>query len=947
MLKLKQLFSILFLALLFTGCSNDRCIDADDFGFAKVKISARYPEKTTVQGASGDEQTFKFVEDYQGKQVGAWIDSGYKLNGQPLTIMVKNWKYDKLRNNATPGFLSAWSPWLGKSKYYNSLPPYLLNLRSCKYINPTDDTCNGKISNAPCLMTKGIGLYGLIMKPDSDPLNPSDPNSSPSIRYNPASIGGHVFHVGDPQNATDAKLYDVDNAFYLHSAGGRAGSGNQAGGIVLNDISNSAKISDYNGGSLYFKILDTDYSDNAGQYIAVIKSGVRNIGFDPFDALAQKFKDMLFGSGGVVPEIYNNILSQSGYRLTVNAILTMYILFTGMGFLIGLIKFTQFELFVRIFKILLISTLISQTSWQFFNDYFFSFFTKGLDSIVGIIQEAATGGQTQGGESIIALIFSEQTIAKLVSLIFMSFSGIIYFLIFLCMVYFVVMMYLKAWILYITAFLMVGIIISMAPIFLCFMLFQVTRSLFDNWLNKLIVYSFQPIILFASLAFLGEMIRNEIYNSLGFRVCQIPIIDIGLTESPLLSLYYPQPANPSDFDNNLVEINVPKPVTKYDTSGNITERYNAYEYIDERYLDLPFLDPKMPPGIGDDQAKIKKFKDEGAFVQFDGLIYLILIVWILHYFNESTISIANTIMGNMSLTKIDNISKNVTFGITSPVNERFNKAMSALKGKAMENSLIRTAVSAYRVAANTASLAGSAIEKGLEYGLYGYSKLADNPGASLLSKGRKEEFAKKHGWLAKAFGIKGALKDDQKFDKMKGEFKEELVGNFANLASSWMELRKGIFDLKYGGTHSNVGDAKSKIADVKNKNTVPLGKSTLENRLGYKFQQIDYKKHFKEALVSLVSSEESELDSVKYARKKNESNQNILEKETEEKMQQLSDWNKEREEADREFKEKMQEMKDKKLSKEQRKKETEALKKERDEKNRAIYRKYDPNKKDE
>jgi hypothetical protein len=141
------------------------------------------------------------------------------------------------------------------------------------------------------------------------------------------------------------------------------------------------------------------------------------------------------------------------------------------------------------------------------------------------------------------------------------------------------------------------------------------------------MYSFQPLILFASLAFLGSMVRDEIYNSLGFKVCAIPIIDIGITEKPLLSMYYPQPSSPSYFNNTLVKMSVPKPIDVYDANGNITQSYKAYEKIDDRYSDIPFLDPNMDPANGDDQARIAKFKDKGVFVQFDGLVYLILIVY--------------------------------------------------------------------------------------------------------------------------------------------------------------------------------------------------------------------------------------------------------------------------------------------------------------------------------
>lgn len=773
-----------FLLILIYSCTNDRCIDADDFGFAKFTVSSRYPKTTTVINNKGDKGTLNYIEDYQGKQAGAWLDSGYELNGQPLTIMVKNWSYDKKRNNATASLLSAWSPWFGKDKNANSLPRYLYNLRSCHFAN--NDTCaqaqtpdEKRIVNAPCLMKQGVGLYGLLTTKKAP-----DPNASAMSRYNPDTATGFTFHVGDPANRDTAKLYDIDNSFKRSRKEARANAAlSLAGGIIVKQ-----DIEKYKGGKLYFKILDTDYSDNAGQYIVVIKSGVRNVGFDPFAQLADKFKEMFFGSGadnlGLVPQLYNNILKQPGFRKTVSALLSMYIMFMGMGFLVGITKFTKHELFSRIFKVLIISVLISvDTSWQFFYDNFFNLFINGLQQLVGYIQEAATGGKTQGGESIIALIFAEQTFSKLLALLLMDFSGFIYCVVFLCLMGFIVVMYLKAYILYITALMMIGIIISMAPIFLCFLLFKATKYLFDNWLKQLITYSFQPIILFASLAFLGNMVRDEIYNSLGFKVCAIPIIDIGVTEKPLLSMYYPQPATPAFFNNNLVQMSVPKPIDIYDDKGKIIKSYKAYEKIDYRYPDIPFLDPEMDPAIGDDKARITKFKDKGSFIQFEGLVYLILIVWILHYFNESTIDIANSIIGGgAQLTSMKGITSSLNHNLLSRPADQIK---DMLQGRLEKNSAYRSAVAAYRTAESAVSYASTAVEKNLELGVYKPTFLLDK---------YREAFArnKKVGWIANATGMTRGLNERA---HIRGEYDKELKNKLNSYNFRKTQLRKGISDM--------------------------------------------------------------------------------------------------------------------------------------------------------
>lgn len=607
--KLNILF--LLISFMLSGCNRTQCIEADDFGFASVTVSARYPNNSST----------KYINNYQNKDMGVWLDTGYFLTGAPLTIMVSNWKWNRnlgITSNNTGSSLSAWSPWFGSAKYYNYLPASIVNLRSCIFGSSNSTTCFAdgtpdayRIANAPCLMTQGVGLYGLIQAPGA-----TSPNTSVTSQASPS---GYSFHVGAKEN--NAALFDASGA---------------AGGIVVYNPKYQ-DISNYTGGKLFLKILDVNYGDNAGQYIVKIKSGVRNLGADPFKAFADKFQQIIFaGNGttpGIVPTIYGNILTQTGFLKAVKAILTLYIFFTGAGFLIGIVQFTAWEVLNRVIKILIIGALLSPNSWSYFSSYLFNIFMYGSNQIIGMIEYAATGGYTSGGESIMALLFAEETIAKLSSIIWMDFTGIMYFIMFVFLILLVTYIYLKAWIFFITAFLFVGVMLSLTPIFLCFMLFGWTNHLYKGWVDKLIAYSMQPIILFAALAFLGSMIRSEIYNTLGFKVCLHNVFNMTITENPysLLKMYYPEPITLGATQN----IAVPKPWTR--SNG---QQCRAYECQDNRYLQLPYLDPNSP----EDVARINAFAS-GTHIHLDALVYLIITAIIMLFFNDSALAIATGIFG--------------------------------------------------------------------------------------------------------------------------------------------------------------------------------------------------------------------------------------------------------------------------------------------------------------
>ncbi|HJD55655.1 MAG TPA: type IV secretion system protein, partial [Rickettsia endosymbiont of Pyrocoelia pectoralis] len=489
----KNIFITLLISLLLlSGCSGDTCIDPDDFGFIKFNISSRYDAAEVTSRQQGD-------------QVAPWRDSAYRVNGYPLTVMVRPWSY-MLGDKNKSGQLSAWCPWYGQKDHTTTLADFCVKLQPCRFIDdnmcPTPPKNDAPIINAPCIMINGVGLYFLIAAKNTDP------NMSPDSQRNPSGI---TRHLGD---------LSQDYTFYSISSTGQF---LQAGGI--NYQYEGEQISDYSQSPLYFKILDKFYDDNSGQYRVVIKSGVSDTRPNPLQFLTGLIKNVLFGTGdqdpGIIRQTFQQIIDTPGYRMSVSALLTLYIMFTGFSFLIGNINLTHVELIVRVLKVSIVSILLSSSkAWTFFNDYLFVFFVDGVAQILQIIGDAS-------GPDLLNLLISPQTLSKLFSLLFVDPLGFIYIILYFIALYFIFFLLFKATIIYLTALITIGMIIIMAPIFICFMLFNITRSLFENWLRQLISYALQPIILFTGIAFISMIIRTEIYSTLGFGVCKRDFPNLG------------------------------------------------------------------------------------------------------------------------------------------------------------------------------------------------------------------------------------------------------------------------------------------------------------------------------------------------------------------------------------------------------------------------------------
>ncbi|XVN42028.1 MAG: type IV secretion system protein [Candidatus Rickettsia vulgarisii] len=632
-----------------SGCTGDRCIDADDFGFIKFVISSRYKKPTKHEyGYASDEQEGNISAPQPDNQSAPWVNSGYNVNGQPLTILVKTWDYGKGDKNSSSE-LSAWGPWFGKEEHSCTLSEFSKRLQECRFIDNRmcTDTKDAKIINAPCLFKNGKGLYYLIAK------RGENPNLSEDSQRSPKGITGHL---GEPN--TGHTLYDLT----------KRGEHIEAGGVNYQYDGDKNKSTNYSQCSLYFKILDKFYDDNNGQYRVVIKSGVSDTRPDPLEFLTNLIKEELFGNKkhpGLVRSVYENIIKTPGYRITVSALLTLYIMFMAANFLIGNVNFTHTELIVRLLKVSIVSTMLSSvSSWQFFHDYLFVFFIEGVEQILQIIKE--TGNTGPGSSSLIGLMIAPQTMAKLFSLLFTDALGFIYIFLFLIALCFIFMMVFKATIIYLTALITIGMIIIMAPIFICFMLFGITRSLFENWLRQLISYAIQPIILFTGIAFISMIVRSEIYSSLGFAVCKYDFPDLGPINTlfgninddldsslgdSILYWWFPSPMKSNKFTKKKANILIPVD-HRVDDGSEFGKLCLAYECTGERYIEFPFLDPVK------DTKRLTDFFN-GKFVQLDGLLLIFVCVYLLKKFNEVAVSSARFLSSTSgNLTSIQRVGDN-------------------------------------------------------------------------------------------------------------------------------------------------------------------------------------------------------------------------------------------------------------------------------------------------
>jgi hypothetical protein len=174
------------------------------------------------------------------------------------------------------------------------------------------------------------------------------------------------------------------------------------------------------------------------------------------------------------------------------------------------------------------------------------------------------------------------------------------------------------------------------------MLFKITKPLFEGWLNQFANYFFQPVIVFASIALLGQLIINQIYRILGFGVCFQDYISFPINGTNFVLMKAWQICS---FSNNSLQASIAVPGYGFWNSLDPTHFCAPFECTANRYIALPFLDPVA------DSSLINAFQSP-LFALSLPMLYnafiLVILAYLMYKFNEVIPEIGKGISGSSS-----------------------------------------------------------------------------------------------------------------------------------------------------------------------------------------------------------------------------------------------------------------------------------------------------------
>lgn len=243
----------------------------------------------------------------------------------------------------------------------------------------------------------------------------------------------------------------------------------------------------------------------------------------------------------VSQNLFVNLIANANFLKAVRGALFLYVAIYGAIFIWGPHQISTMDFTVRITKIALIIWVTSTTGWTFFNFYVVNFFNKGTDELIAKMAEIALGLGWVGintvstfgvFDNILAIFTSPKFFATLLATVFSGPYGIVFaLLIFMGLGQFMGSLFQAMWI-YLMSMLIRAFLFGLAPMFLCFLLFERTRHLFDGWLNQIVSACLQPIMLFAFFALFANLVYASIGVLLRYPVCLVAAPGGGVTGTP-------------------------------------------------------------------------------------------------------------------------------------------------------------------------------------------------------------------------------------------------------------------------------------------------------------------------------------------------------------------------------------------------------------------------------
>lgn len=224
----------------------------------------------------------------------------------------------------------------------------------------------------------------------------------------------------------------------------------------------------------------------------------------------------------ITQQLFEAFTQDSSYGVILNTLVMLSVILYAIGFMFGFVQANFGTTLIRLIKIGLIYTILSPSGWAFFNNYVVTFFQKGTDDLIRLVLSIGSNIPVGPNDPVFAQVdklskffFDPDLIVAILGTLTEGPYGLsMGVLIGFCLMQ-VLRLFLEALKVYAITLVMRALLLGVAPIFIVFILFDRTKSLFTGWVNVLVNLSLKPILYFTFLSFFIVMIMSAATDMFG------------------------------------------------------------------------------------------------------------------------------------------------------------------------------------------------------------------------------------------------------------------------------------------------------------------------------------------------------------------------------------------------------------------------------------------------
>ncbi len=276
--------------------------------------------------------------------------------------------------------------------------------------------------------------------------------------------------------------------------------------------------------------------------------------------------------GVVVAAVYNlfvGISSSPTFEYAAMAAATLSVAIFGAAFMFGIVPLTLGQALIRSFKLALVFIAISPDAWYFFSSTVFRFFDAGTDELILLFVNTSMGvpmpvtipifgdwlyfefGVTNPFwlfDNLVESVFSPKAVMTFIAMMTTGPMGFAMGLMFGAGTVIFLFQTFAAMKVYCVSIIAKGLLFGIAPIMFVFLLFDKTKQIFMGWVNQLVNFSLQPILMFAFLSFFIILMESAYYNMLdGIEVCyeEVTMVDGNIDMTKMWRIRTPDNPTPT------------------------------------------------------------------------------------------------------------------------------------------------------------------------------------------------------------------------------------------------------------------------------------------------------------------------------------------------------------------------------------------------------------------